>query len=78
MDFQQIVSNASDKAVRMMSSDFIQKSKSSDDYHDEVSSKLKETHPDLYNLSEEFKIMINYCNYLVECALEEYSKNLNS
>ncbi len=41
---------------------------------DEQSSNLNNPESDINSLAEDYKLMIKYCNYLVEEALEEYSK----
>lgn len=67
MNISNIVSKASDKAIEQVVSEFIPKDNKNND-----SSKSFE---DIKALSDKYKPMIKYCNYLVEFALEEYSKS---
>ncbi len=62
MNISDIVSLASDKAVEQMVSEFNSKDNGNNSFEE---TKL---------LSKDYQLMMKYCNYLVEFALEEYSK----
>lgn len=70
MNIQQIVSNASDRVMQKMVNEFTQNTSSQDEH----SSNLNNPESEINSLAEDYKLMIKYCNYLVEEALEEYSK----
>lgn len=75
MDIHKIVSNASDKAMKSMFDEFLENRSTSNEYLDKVFQNLKSSDPKMYDKVEDYKLMMKYCNYLVEHALEEYSKH---
>lgn len=74
MDIHDIIVKSADTAIQKMFNDFEHKNDFSDDYFQRAMQNIAVSNPELYSKSEDFRLMITYCNYLVEAALEEYSK----